>query len=125
VMAYLVCDNVRLCEIATRAEASMQLIEKSEIEIDLPVGGTIERSRCGLPSSACGRCDVAIEHSLGSLILEPFLPEDLGPRILRVLHHEAGEFGQLRFFLRLLDRAGRCLNRRCWTAASRAVEEGE
>ena len=46
VMADFVSHHVRLREVARRAEALVQFAEKRKVEVDLAVGGTVERPRC-------------------------------------------------------------------------------
>ena len=50
VVAELVGDHVRLREIAGRLEALIELVEEAEVEVDLPVGRTVERAGSAEPS---------------------------------------------------------------------------
>jgi hypothetical protein len=61
-MADLVRDDVRLGEVAGRTEAGAQVAEEVEIEVELAVGGAVERShrRAG---HAAGGLDRAAEQS--------------------------------------------------------------
>jgi hypothetical protein len=52
VVSDLVRDNVRLSELAWRAEPGAQLIEERQIDVDLLIGGTVERPGGGLRGAA-------------------------------------------------------------------------
>src|ERR1044071_8279799 len=61
-MPDFVCKHVRLGEFAGSAEAPAELIEKSQIEVDLFVRRTVERSSSRLRKAARRIDRVAIEH---------------------------------------------------------------
>ena len=65
VMADLVRDNVRLREIARRAEAVVQLLEKRRVEVELPVGRAVERSGSRARLSELVTTDLRKRTSLG------------------------------------------------------------
>src|SRR5829696_7723854 len=79
VMTELMCKDVRLREVAARAEPILQLVVKPEIDVDLLIYRAVERSHRGLRISAGRLCRVPEENELGSRIgrirpAENFLP---------------------------------------------------
>src|SRR2546430_11427392 len=64
VMSDLVGDHVCLREIAGGAESIAHRVEESEVEIDLLVDGTVERSGCCLSKSARRWDRIAKENEL-------------------------------------------------------------
>ena len=91
VMAELMRDHVGLREIAGVAAEVLQLLPERQVDVDLFVFGTIERTRRRLRRSAAGIRDIAIQHQLGVPILPSVLGEDLRPGLLRVIEHKADE----------------------------------
>src|SRR5262245_42856977 len=94
VMPDLVGDHVRLREVARRREPLRQLVEEPEIEIDLAITRTVERSRRGFSESACRLDLVAEEYDACSLVAAA---ENLFPRPLRVLGDGVDHIDQLFF----------------------------
>src|SRR5438132_2244764 len=90
-MADFVRDDVGAGEIARSAETLRKLPEELEIEIDLPVRRTIERTH----SRACktaSRGDLSLEQGeLGRLVTRTHLLEGLAPEVLGVAQHRAHE----------------------------------
>src|SRR5690348_1390146 len=88
VMSDLMRQNIGLREISGRAETSLQLIVKTQVDINLLVVRTVERPSRRL-CHAAGRVDgIAEQHELGMTIRSSLLLKDLGPRALRVVENE-------------------------------------
>ena len=68
VVADLVRQDVRLGELAGRAEASLQLVVEAEVDVDLLVERAVEGAGGGLAVAAAGLHGVAEEHQLGVLV---------------------------------------------------------
>ena len=98
-------DDVRLGKISRRAEALRQLVEESEVEIDLRVGRTIKRSGRRFGRTACRLDGIAEQHDTRPLVAPA---EQLRPGVLRVVHDRVDEVDHP-----LLG--GRGLSRRSWT----------
>jgi hypothetical protein len=91
VMADFVGDDVGLGEVARRAKTVLQLAEKAQVEIDLLVGGAVERPDRGA-GEAAGRADfVAEQHERGIAIPAAHLLELLLPHVLGAGQHDADE----------------------------------
>jgi hypothetical protein len=104
VMTDLVREHIRLREIARRAEALLQLFVKGEIDVDLLVFRTVERSRGRLRVAARGVGGVAEKHQLGVAVRRArLLREDVLPRLLCVVEDEGDELHFLLLFRRLRD----------------------
>ena len=54
-MSEFVGENIRLRELARSSESALQLVVEAEIDVDLLIGGTIERSSGRLRRAASGR----------------------------------------------------------------------
>src|ERR1051326_4903899 len=93
VMTDLVGEDVRAGEIAACAEAVLQLLKESEIEVHLLVLRTVERACCGLGEAARRLNRVAEQH--GACRLVPL--HTRAPAVLHVLHHRVDKI-DLAFF---------------------------
>ena len=81
-VADLVRDDVRLCEVAGRAEALRQLVEEAQIEINLAVLRAVKRTGRRLRESA-GRVDrVAEQHHRGPLLVGAPRRRDVRGRVV-------------------------------------------
>src|SRR5262245_8967575 len=103
VMTDLVRDDIRLREVAGRAEALRQLAEESEIEVDLPIARAVERAGRRLREAARRLDGVAEQLHACALIASA---EQLFPGLLRVPRHRVDEVDQPLFFRRRLHFAG-------------------
>src|SRR5262245_27849419 len=83
-MADLVRDHVCLREVARRPEALLEVTEERQIEIDLPVGRTIEGTHRRLAEPARRLRRVGEEDQHWWLVRAATLGEDLAPRLFRV-----------------------------------------
>src|ERR1051325_9977026 len=106
VMADLVRDHVRLCEIARRAEAAPQLVVETQIDIDLVVELAIERPDRSRGSAARRANRVAEQDEPRVLVAGQLV----APGAVDVVEHEADEVLELALALPrrrrlLLDRA--------------------
>src|SRR5437879_6333843 len=88
-MPDLMRQNIGLRESSGRAEASLQFIVKTQVDINLLVVRTVERPGRGLCHAAGGIDRIAEEHELGMAVRRSsLLLKDLGPRALRVVENE-------------------------------------
>ena len=76
-MPHFMRDDVGFGEFAGRAEAILQLAEKAEIEVDLLVAGTVERSSGGFRRAAGGIDDIVEKDQLGVPIIGAVLGQHL------------------------------------------------
>jgi hypothetical protein len=91
VMADLVGYHVGLGEIAGGGEAGLHLAEERQVEIHLPIAGTVEGADGGI-GEAAGRAHAAAEEDqLGVLVLLAGGLEDGAPGVLGVAEHGADE----------------------------------
>src|SRR5579884_4190084 len=91
-MPNLMRDDIGLREFAGRAETLRQLVVEAEIDVDLFVGGTVERTGGGLRLTARGRERVAIDDELRVAIRHArLLRKKAVPRLLDVVEHEGDE----------------------------------
>src|ERR1700745_4190089 len=70
-MSEFVGKNVRLRELPRGSESALQLVVEAEIDVDLLIGGTIERSSGRLRRAASGRRRVAKKHQPGMPVRHP------------------------------------------------------
>ena len=79
VVAVLVREDVRLGKrAALRIEAVAELLEEAEVDVDVLVGGTVERPDLGARLAAAGVGGTREEDGLGRLVVaDRTLPEDL------------------------------------------------
>src|ERR1700722_11083508 len=92
VMADFVREHVGLCKLARRSETLLQLIVKSEIDVNLLIAGAVERAGRRFPSAASRLRIVAEQDELGVMILLVGLRgQDFGPGFLRVVENERNE----------------------------------
>ena len=97
VMPDLVRDNVSLREVAGRAEAILQVAVEREVDVELLVGGAVERPDRGLGITA-RRLYLAGEKHQRGLAIGPAGPsEDFGPNLLGRTEHGGDEIGHLVF----------------------------
>ena len=95
VMADLVRDDVRLCEVAGGAEALAQRAEEVEVEIDLLVLRTVERPGGGAGDAARRLHGAVEEDQLGISILAAHATEQRAPGVLGVGEHRGHEVTQV------------------------------
>src|SRR5258708_29519201 len=94
-MPEFVGDDIGLRELAGGAEAAIQLIEKTEIDVDPFVFGTIERTGGGARSAASGLRGVAEQDELGVAIgFAGLVGKKLRPGFLRVIERKGHERDQ-------------------------------
>ncbi len=95
VMADFVGDHVGLGEVAAGAEAGAQILEEAQVDINLPVGGTVERPHRRL-GQAAGGLDGPAEQDQGRLLVAAtHLGHESVPGILRLGQHHGGELAAL------------------------------
>src|SRR5207237_7023912 len=82
VMPKLVSEDVRFREIAGRAEAPLQLVVEAEIDINLLIERTVERTHRRLGRSTPGLGHVTEEHELRILVGYAPIVENRAPRVL-------------------------------------------
>src|SRR5689334_1027837 len=88
-MAELMRQHVCLRELAGRAEAAVQLVEKSQVDVHLLIFRAIERARCGLRPTATRLRVIAKQHQLGMVILTMGLfRQEVCPDLLSVVQSE-------------------------------------
>ena len=90
-MADLVRDHVRRREVAGRAEALRELLEERGVEVDLLVGGAVERAAGGAGHAACRPRGVVEAHELRRLVARAHRLEQGRPHVLGVAHDAAHE----------------------------------
>src|SRR5258708_5682337 len=98
-VTHLVRDDIRACKIAGGMKAGFHLVEKTQIEIDPLIAGTIERSH-GVGRRPAGSGHSAVEQvELGLNVSSIVGLEVLTPDILRAAQdrsHEAMRFVSFR-----------------------------
>src|SRR5437660_5539039 len=99
VVSQLVRDDVRAREVTGRGEAAFELVEETEVEIDVSADRAIEGTHRRLRGSAARHRAVSEEHELRRPILSARPLERAGPRILHVVEYLRDEL-----HLRLLAR---------------------
>ena len=104
VMPDFMRDDVRLREVAGRAEPALQILIEGQVDVDLAIAGTIERPDRGLGETARRLHGAREEHERGLLVGLSARGEDGAPRVLGIREHERDELAQLRFFRRFLVR---------------------
>src|SRR5690606_21862985 len=100
-MSDLVRDDVCLGEIARSAEARMQLLVETEVDVRLTVGGAIEWTDLRLRIAATRLHCAGEQHQLRLAVLTPGCGEDLTPGLLGISQHNGDELAQLRLGWRL------------------------
>src|SRR6267154_5637281 len=94
-MPEFVGDDIGLRELAGGAKAAIQLIEKTEIDVDPFVFGTIERPGGGARSAASGLRGVTKQDELGVAIgFAGLVGKKLRPCFLRVIERKGHERDQ-------------------------------
>jgi hypothetical protein len=101
VMPDLVGDDVRLREVARRAETAPQLVIEAEVDVDLLVQRTVKRPHRRLADAARRRRRAAKHHD-GRLAIP--VPEQLPPRVLGVVDNEVDELKEALLLRRLVGR---------------------
>jgi hypothetical protein len=91
VMSNFVGYDVRLCEIASRTQALLELTEKTEVDINASIFWTIERTARTTGEPAAGLNQVGEEHEPRLLVLSAHLPEELMPRVFGVGENNSDE----------------------------------
>src|SRR5688500_13876585 len=119
-MPHFVREHVRLREIAGRSELPVQLGEESEIEIDLAIGGTVERPGHRLGEAAPRLSRVPEQYGTRLLVA---VAEQLPPCVLRVIHDGVHHVDQALFLGRGGDAAARCANGPGWRGTPAATTE--
>ena len=130
----LVRDHVGLREVAGGTEAALQLVVEREVDVDLVVGGAVERPDRGLCEEAAARVDAAREQDEARLLVGcgRGRHEGLVPDVLGVGEHDRHELpllavvrgllvGLLVVLLRLRGRSAALLLRR---DLSQQIERG-
>src|SRR5262249_46246385 len=84
------------------AEAALQLVVEAEVDVDLLIARTVERTGRRLAEPAGRLHLVAEENELGVLVA---VAENLPPRVLRVVQDEGDELDPAILLRRRLDRA--------------------
>src|SRR6185369_7991746 len=94
-MADFMSQDVGLREFTRGAEALLELVVKTEIDIHLFIARTVERAGGGFRAAAAGLRVVAEEHQLGVVIWPVgLLREDFGPGLLVVVENERDELDE-------------------------------
>src|SRR5689334_24845057 len=88
VMPQLVSQHVCLREIAGRPESALQFVVETEIDVDLLIQRTVERSHRRLRGSTAGLRRVAEEDEFRVLIRNVSVAKDRTPRVLYIVEHE-------------------------------------
>ena len=119
-------QDVGFGEFSGGAEALLQFVIETQIDIDLFVFGTVERAGGGLRHAAGGIVGVAKEHQLGVAIGHALRGQDLAPGVLGVVQDKGDEIHQGLFLLiadgiGLADRGAACRSSRCLPATENRV----
>src|SRR5438105_9327112 len=102
VVPELVRNDIRLREIAGRAESLRQLVEESQVEIDFAIPRAVERTGRGLRRAARRLDRVAEEHDAGGLVPRA---QRLSPHTLHVAGDSIHEVDHPLFLRRRLELA--------------------
>jgi hypothetical protein len=94
VMADLVSQNVGLREIPRGSESALELSIEAEVDVDLLVGGTIERTGRSLCEAASGLNRITEQYEPGVTVSGKYL----GPGALSIIEYERNELDQLFLF---------------------------
>src|SRR5678815_1024076 len=92
VMANFVGYDVGLCGIASCTQAFLELTDTTEVEVDLSILRTIERTGCATGEPAAGLNHVREEDQPRLLVLATHLPEDLLPGVFGIGENYRDEF---------------------------------
>ena len=92
-------NDVSIGKVAISTQLLLHRGEERQVDIQLLVARTIERTHSGRTLSAGGLSAVGIEHHRGHLILHIILCEDVCPYILSTSQDLSGKGSQLLFFL--------------------------
>src|SRR3954467_4864323 len=91
VVPELMGDHVCLREVTGRSEATIELVEESEVEVDFLVERTVEWAHRGLRGAAARCRAVPEEHEVRGPELSPGIVESAAPCFLRVIEDERHE----------------------------------
>ena len=91
VVADLVREHVGLGEVAGCLEARLELPIEREVDVDLLVGGAVERARARTGPAAARLDGVGEQHQLRRRVLRAAGAEDLAPGVLGVTEHGGHE----------------------------------
>ena len=122
-VAYLVCHDIGLGELARRAQLVAQRLVKAQVDIDLLVTGAIKRTHGGL-SRAAGRggCTPK-QHQLGLLVLGTTLLEHVFPDIFRIGQNGRHKLGHA--VIRRWPLCGGLLAHWCHVATTQHAQNGQ
>src|SRR5215207_3612796 len=118
VVADLVRDHVRPCEVAAGLEPALHVAVEGEVEVYVIVGRAVERTDRGARRAAASVYAVPVEHQLGPPVILALLGERALPGRLGAVEDVGGEV--LEIPLGVLVRRDRLAGRR----ARRGVEAG-
>src|SRR5882724_4876005 len=104
-MSNFVGEDVGFGKFSGGAEAVLQFVVEAEIDVDLFVLGTVERTGGGLRRAAGGTVGVAEQDQLGVAVGNALLRQDLAPGVLSVVQDERDEVDQ-GLFLRVAGGIG-------------------
>ena len=104
----LVRHDIGLGEVTRGIVTPLEVVEKTQVEIDLLVTRAIERPHRGLPHAARRIDCTAKQHQPWLFVVLPFGLEDVVPGLFGIGQHHGHELDQLFFLFRLLDLARRC-----------------
>ena len=91
VMSNFVGDDIGLCEIASCAQAFLELTEKTEVDVNASILRTLERTGGATGEPAAGLNQVREEHEAGLLVLSAHLPKDFVPGVFGVGENNSDE----------------------------------
>ena len=91
VMSNFVGYDVGLCEIASCTQAFLELTEKTEVDVNVSIFWTIERTGCATSEPAAGLNQIREKHESRLLVLSAHLPEDFVPRVFGVGENNGDE----------------------------------
>src|SRR5579864_2115371 len=84
-MPQFMCKHVSLGKVSGRAKASLELVIKAKIDVNLFIGWAVERAGGGTSRSAARSSCVAKQHQLGVAIRNALLLKNSRPRLLGVI----------------------------------------
>ncbi len=91
----LMGDDVSLGKITGGSVAHFEVIEKGQVNIQLLIAGTVERSHCGTGITAGGIYTPCKQHQCGFPVVASQLPKDRVPGIFGIAQHHRHELGHL------------------------------
>src|SRR6478752_767294 len=99
-------DHVGFCEIASCTQAFLELTKKTEVDVNLSILRTIERTGCATGETAAGLNHVREEHQPRLLLLAAHLPEDVLPGVFGIGENYRDEFRCLIAWRLIVDLGG-------------------